>query len=352
MKRITRLVLLTSILFSAVFLQPPQVVQAANFPAQMNKQFTPISIVAGGVSILSVTIFNPNTFELYSAHFHDIFPAGIKVNNPIPVENSCGGSIVDGSGGVLDVGDTSFQLFGGSVPRQIGANPGECTVSVEVTSTTPGNLINTIPANELESKGMDGPVEVDITNDTPASATLQVSAVLPPSLSKSFAPNTIAVGAFSTLTINIINNDPATTLTETTLTDNLPTNLVLANPANPTTGADCGTGTVTAIPTQTSITLNNAQIGPLRTCTITARVTSAVQNAYTNTIPAGPAGPGSIQTRQGVTNASPATANLNVQAFTMTKAFSPASIPAGGTSTLTITILKSSEFCLYQRWPL
>ena len=155
---------------------------------------------------------------------------------------------MDGSGGALGAGDTSFQLLGGTVPRQIGANPGECTITVEVTSTTPGNLINTIPANELESEGDDGGVIVPITNATPASATLQVATVLPPSLSKSFAPNTIAVGAFSTLTINIINNDPTTTLTETTLTDNLPTNLVLANPANPTTNADCGTGTVTAIP--------------------------------------------------------------------------------------------------------
>ena len=344
MKQITRLVLLISILFSAVFLQPPQVVQAANFPAQMNKSFTPISIIAGGTSVLSVTIFNPNSFPLTSAHYHDFFPAGITVSNPLGVTNSCGGTVTDGAGGTLDPGDTSFQLNGGTVPRQIGANPGECTVTVEVTSITPGNLINTILANELESNGDDGGVIVPITNATPASATLQVSSVLPPSLSKSFAPNTIAVGAFSTLTINIINNDPATTLTETTLTDYLPTNLVLANPANPTTNADCGTGTVTAIPGATTVTLNNAQIGTLRTCTITARVISAVQGAYTNTIPAGPAGLGSIHTRQGVTNASPATANLNVQAFTMTKAFSPASIPAGGTSTLTITILNRANF--------
>ncbi len=83
MKRITRLVLLTSILFSAVFLQPPQVVQAANFPAQMNKRFTPISIVAGGISVLSVTIYNPNSFELTSAHYHDFFPAGITLAHPV-----------------------------------------------------------------------------------------------------------------------------------------------------------------------------------------------------------------------------------------------------------------------------
>jgi LPXTG-site transpeptidase (sortase) family protein len=344
MKIITRVVLLIAILFSAVFLQPPQVVQAANFPAQMNKSFTPISIVAGGTSVLSVTIYNPNSFELTSAHYHDLFPVGITVSNPLVMTNSCGGSVLNGSGGVLNAGETSFQLTGGTVPRQIGANPGECTITVEVTSTTPGNQINTIPANELESEGDDGGVIVPITNATPASATLQVSSVLPPSLSKSFSPNTIAVGSSSILTINISNNDPSTTLTETTLTDYLPTNLVLASSPSPTLNADCGTGTLTALPGATSLTLNNAQIGSLRTCTFTVNVTSVVQDAYTNTIPAGPAGIGSIQTRQGVTNASSATANLNVQAFTLTKAFSPASIPAGGTSTLRITIRNQAGF--------
>ncbi len=65
---------------------------------------------------------------------------------------------------------------------------------------------------------------------------------------------------------------------------------------------------------------------------------SSVPGVYTNTIPAN-----AIQSQQGVTNNSPASAPLNVQAIGLTKAFSPTSIQAGGTSTLTITLQNPSD---------
>ena len=37
--------------------------QGISLPAEMNKSFSPISIVAGGVSQLNVTIYNPNAFQ-------------------------------------------------------------------------------------------------------------------------------------------------------------------------------------------------------------------------------------------------------------------------------------------------
>ncbi len=344
MKRITRLVLLTSILFSAIFLQPPQVVQAANFPAQMNKSFTPISIAAGGVSIMSVTIYNPNSFELTSAHYHDFFPAGIFVSSPVTVTNNCGGTITNAGNGPIAVGDTSFQLNGGTVPPQSGGLPGQCAVTVAVTSTTPGNLINTIPANELTSTGIDNGVPVPITNEDPASATLQVASVLPPSLSKSFSLTTTWVGQATRLTINITNNDPITSLTETTLTDTFPVPFVLANPVNPSL-TNCGPGTLTGpggaalAPGQTSVTLNNGTIAPGAICSIAVNVVSNTQGAnYTNTIPAGPAGAGSIRTRQGVTNTAAASAVVNVQAVGITKAFAATTIQETDYSVLTITL--------------
>ena len=344
-----RFVLLVFVLISSVVYGPVTAVHALNFPAQINKSFSPISIVAGGTSVLSVTIFNPNSFPLTAAHYHDFFPAGITVANPVNITNTCGGTITDNAndplpGNPLVPGGTMFRLDGGTVPVQVGATPGQCTVTVDVTSITSGNLINTIPPSELTSTGDDGGTTVNVTNTDPASATLNVIGVAAPSLSKTFAPNTIFVGATSTLTIHIINNDTTSTLTETGLTDYLPTDIVLASPVNPTLSADCGTGTLAGNPGDTSVTLNNAQIGPSGNCAITVNVTSAVQGAYTNTIPAGPGGLGSIHTRQGVTNGSPATANLNVQAFTMTKAFAPASIPAGSTSTLTLTITNHAGF--------
>ncbi|MDD1444506.1 hypothetical protein MEO93_30050, partial [Dolichospermum sp. ST_sed3] len=62
------------------------------------------------------------------------------------------------------------------------------------------------------------------------------------------------------------------------------------------------------------------------------------QGIYVNTIPAGPGGPGSIRTDQGVTNGNPASATLNVQPINIAKLFNPTAFQAGGTSTLTITL--------------
>src|SRR5215216_2393769 len=192
--------------------------QALSFPAQMNKSFTPLSIDPGGVSRLEVTIYNPNVFELTGASWTDNLAGvqpGILIANPVNISNSCGGTVSAQSGG------TTLSLSGGTVPAQGGSTPGSCTVGIDVTSTTMGNLINTIPRNALSSRGNGETV----TNTSPASATLHVNVVQSPTLSKSFSPNTILVGQTSQLTIRIRNNNLDTGLTQSSLTDSLPANV-------------------------------------------------------------------------------------------------------------------------------
>src|SRR5690606_24689521 len=153
---------------------------------------------------------------------------------------------------------TIVSLTGGTVPPQTGPVPGQCYVEVNVSSVTPGNLINTIPANNLLSQGNDGGMIVNITNTTPASATITVLSVTPPSLTKSFAPNTIFVGGISRLTITINNNDANTNLTGTSYTDTLPDGVILASPSNATV-TNCGSDyLLTATPGTDTIRLENA----------------------------------------------------------------------------------------------
>ena len=178
-----------------------------------------------------------------------------------------------------------------------------------------------------------------VSNTSPVEETLNVTAVQVPSIVKSFAPNTIWVGQTSVLTINVTNNDPKVTLTEAALTDTLPAGVELANPLSVTL-TNCGDATYTAAAGGNTITLNNATIAPGTTCRIQASVTSLIDDAYTNTIPVGDIETGDgLQTKQGVTNGSPASANLNVQAVGIQKSFSPTTIQAGETSQLTITLL-------------
>ncbi|HEU0291726.1 MAG TPA: sortase [Anaerolineales bacterium] len=315
------------------FLQP-RAAYAASLPAEINKQFTPLQIDAGGVSVLRVTIFNPNSFQLTNAGWTDNLVSvqpGLFIATPAGVVNTCGGAVT------ATPGTTGLSLSGGTVPPQVGANPGECYVEINVSSVTSGNLINTIPANNLTSQGNDGGTIVNITNTTPASATITVIGVTPPSLSKGFSPNTIFVGEVSRLTITLNNNDSNTNLTGTSYMDTLPAGLVLAIPVNATV-TGCGSGyALTAAAGTNTIAISNATVAPTPNCVVAVDVTGA-SGTFTNTIPAGPGAPGSVQTDQGVTNNTPASSNLNVQPVDIDKSFSPAEFQAGGTTTLTITL--------------
>jgi LPXTG-site transpeptidase (sortase) family protein len=303
--------------------------QGLSFPAQINKSFDPINVVAGQVSRLSVTIYNPNTFQLTDAAWTDdlihIQP-GISISNPVNLSNGCNGGVT------AIAGQTSFSLSGGIVDPQVGPTPGECTVSIDVVSTTPGNQINTLEIGALSASGGGG----EVHNTSPASATLQVSSVQPPSLSKLFNPTTIFVGANSRLTITLRNNDLVTALTKATFTDTLPGNVVLASSVNPVpTG--CGGGTITAAPGTKIITLNNGTIAANTTCTVAVNVTSPINGNYPNSIPLSPDA-GSLSTQQGVTNSTAAADTLVVQNVGVTKSFSPTSIVAGAVSSMTIRI--------------
>ncbi|HSB03115.1 MAG TPA: sortase [Anaerolineales bacterium] len=319
--------LLVVVLTVSIVAVPQQTAYAQiSLPAEINKSFSPISIAAGGVSRLRVTIFNPNPFQLTNASWTDNLigvQSGLTIASPTGLTNSCGGSVSAPAGG------TSLSLSGGTVPAQSGSTPGSCTVSINVTSTTTGNLINTIPAGALSSTGGG----VSISNTTPASATLNVTGSTTPTVSKSFSPSTIWAGGISQLSIVITNNESGRSLTQASLTDNLPANVFLANPVSPSLTGCGASASLTAVSGGTSVTLSNGTIAPNSSCIITVDVTSNTQGPYTNRIPANALG-----TQQGVTNPTPATARLNVQEIGIAKRFSPPTLTPGGTTTLVITL--------------
>src|SRR5215213_2251834 len=319
--------LLISIL---VFPKQNAYAQVISFPAEINKSFTPISIAAGGISRLRVTIFNPNAFQLTNATWTDNLVGvqpGLVIANPVNLSNTCGGSVT------AVAGATTLSLNGGAVPPQSGVVPGSCTVAIDVTSVTAGNLINTLPANALTSTG-DG---TTISNTSSASATLNVGGVLPPSVRKSFNSATIWAGEISRLSIVITNNDPSRPLTQASLQDDLPNGVTLANPVSPTLSG-CGTSaTVAGVSGGTTVTLNNGTIAPGSTCTITVNVTSNAQGVYTNRIPAS-----TLQTQEGLTNTVEAVTRLNVQEIGVSKRFDPPTFVPGATTTLIITLQNST----------
>ena len=186
-----------------------------------------------------------------------------------------------------------------------------------------------------------GAVTLDTSNVSVAVCSVPppATAILP-KLGKTFNPATIDAGGVSTLTLTLSNADTAAASLIAPLVDTLPSGMMVA--ANPNASTTCG-GTLTAITGTSIVSLTGGSIPASGSCTLTADVTALVADSYINSLPAG-----ALQTSNG-NNAAPAVATLTVNAPTgsgpptLGKNFSPATITAGGMSTLTITLTNTNN---------
>ena len=140
------------------------VVVAAVVSPTLAKAFSPTTIDAGAVSILTVTLNNSNaSVATLTAPLTDTLPAGVVVAATPNANTTCGGvgAPVAGAGG------STVTLPAG---RSIPAN-GSCTLTVTVTSNSPGSYLNTIPAGAL--------MTTNGNNPAPANATLTVAVPIP-----------------------------------------------------------------------------------------------------------------------------------------------------------------------------
>ncbi len=259
--------------------------------------------------LLQSELFSFNLFH-YSGKFNRYPACRGHFCQPAKSTSTCGGTV--------STMGTTVSLIGGTVPAQVGLTYGSCTITVDVTSLVAATHLNTIPIGNLKATDPTGTIQV--TNTGSATNNLLVNTVVAPALSKSFSNNTPYVGQTVTLSISIKNNDPVYSLTQVSLTDTLPTNVKIANAT--VTKTNCGSPTVTGSSgnplavNDVSATISGATILPGATCEIRVNVTSTIAAAYVNTILAN-----AIQTRQGVTNASAASAPINFQSIGATKNF-------------------------------
>lgn len=284
-------------------------------PPKLKKHFSPSTIYTGGLSTLTLTLINANaTPAILTAPLVDNLPTGVLV----------AGAASTTCGGIVTTSTSTVTLTGGTIP----AND-SCTVTVPVSATVAGCYVNTLPAGALQTTNGRSP--------KPAEAVLTVirkhvpAPPLPPVLHKEFYPANIAAGRNSRLTITLTNRRSTVALLLAPLTDLLPRGLLIVGNASTT----CS-GTLTAIPGASTITLRGGAIPAMGSCTVTVNVAAAYQGSYCNKLPRG-----ALDTDQGK-NEREATATLTVYRVsrppTLEKAFSPASITAGGSSTLTITL--------------
>lgn len=292
-------------------------------PPTLGKAFSPVSINVGGTSTLTVTLSNPDAaVATLTAALTDNLPSGVVIAATPNVGTTCTGAGVP----VAVAGGLTVTLPSGTIPSN-----GSCTLTVDVTAAVGGSYINTLLADALKTSNGN--------NAAPAVATLTVvSPGTPPTLGKAFSPFTINAGGVSTLTVTLINPNPAAATLTAALIDTLPSGVVIA--PTPSASTTCG-GVPAAVAGSSTVTLPSGTIPANGSCTLTVNVTAAAGGSYINTLLAG-----ALRTSNG-NNPAPVVASLTVVSLvpppTLGKAFSTATINAGGVSTLTVTLSNPSS---------
>jgi len=276
-----------------------------NAAPTFTKQFTPDVIIPGAVSSLSFNIDNStSTADATGVDFTDNLPANLVVATPANGTSNCGGTLtaVDGSAAI---GLTGGLLTAGT----------SCEITVDVTSSTIGTYINT--TEDLTSS---------LGNSGTATDTLIVTDL--PVFTKAFSDVTTTVNTVNTLTFTIDNSASSNTITGIGFTDTMPTQLVVANPANIVD--NCTGGTVTAAVGTNIITYAGGSIAANSSCTIAVDVLATSSGVYSNiTSP--------LMTDLG--NGNQATADVTViDPPLFDKSFSPNVISPDGISTLIFAI--------------
>ncbi|MCU1228272.1 MAG: alkaline phosphatase [Acidobacteria bacterium] len=246
-----------------------------SLPFGLSKAFTPSTIGIGGTSQLTITLTNESAT-----------PGGVTIIDALPAG-------LTGVSATVDCGGGSTPYFSGNTLNAFVALP--CVVRATVTSNTAGSYTNSIPVGSVVSNGF--------VNVTGGSATLVVTSLAAPVVTKTFAGPQTGIGISDRLTITLTNPN-ASPLTGAAFADTYPANLVNATQPNAVT--TCG-GTLTASASGGFVTLSGGTIPASGSCTVSVDLVSNTAATYTNTIAAS-----GVTTANGVSNTAPATATVVV----------------------------------------
>jgi uncharacterized repeat protein (TIGR01451 family) len=192
------------------------------------KSFFPTSVATNTPSLLTITITNPNTTTtITGAAFTDTYPVNLINSTPAsPTINCTAGSSGTRTGGAN--GGNTLGMSGGTL-----LPGGVCTLTVNVQSGTAANYNNSTGSITSTNAG----------TGTAASATLNVTALTPLTVVKTFLTTPIAVNGTTTMRIRLTNPNAGSAINGIAFTDIYPANLVNATPLTLVNG--CG-GTPTA----------------------------------------------------------------------------------------------------------
>jgi len=303
-----------------------------------SKSFNPTGPVSEGtVSTLTITFTNWSANALTNTSISDTLPTDVgggqlRIANPANAASTCGSPTITAT-----PGSTSLSMNGGTVPARANNGTGAvgtCFVKVDVIG--PAGTYNntaTVAATETYADGSTQLVGPMSTNTATLTYTSSLSA------SKSFNPTSVSSGGRSTVIVRL-NNAGATALSNVSVTDPLPSGMVLAPTPNAYTTCS-GSTSITAAPGAGTVSLSGADIAGGGSCDFLFDVVATGSANWTNTIPAG-----NITANGGVRNVTAVIGTLNYSAptnLTVANATNPSTLTfPGQVSQLTITINNGS----------
>jgi len=270
----------------------------------------------GGKVTYTLSATNSGTYDVSLDSFNDVLPTGVTyVANSTTFNNSnfadpyiSGSNLIWSSTFIIPAGTTRTLIFQATLPA------------------TPGTYTNSATA-------MIGNVIIDttlsISDNVPATAATVVLSA--PTISKVFAPTSLAVNSVSTFSLTLTNPNAAQTLNGVAVSDTLPAGLVFAAPSGAAT--TCSGATLSVSGTTIAITGGTLTAG--QSCMVSANVTSAVNATYTNTT-------GTVSSSNGGTGGLAAATVTFTLKPTISKSFSVATIASNGTATLSFTITNNT----------
>jgi hypothetical protein len=302
------------------------------------KAFGTSPIAPGGTSTITFTLTNPNATQLTGASFTDTL-----ANMSVSGAQNAGGTCTGASSNSLSAGATSLSLSGLTLPVSA-----SCTVTVLVTSTTPGvhpNTASGVTTTETPTAG---------TGSNTANLTVQTATGV--TLSKN-GPATALVSGSVDYTLTLANTGTAPTGTTLHVLDQLPAGVTATAVMGLTNiaagGVSCTNLNVAGGLLDCTVTLTTPMAAGTGTTGASFKVTvtmpstvpsPALLTNYASANPDGtsttPGSPGSSCAPNATTVC--ASAPTTVQAPTVAKTFGAASITSGGSTTLVFTLTNSS----------
>lgn len=250
----------------AVLVAATPIARAA-VPLDAGLSFQPMTISAGGTSVMTIEITNPNDVTATGLAVSDTYPSGIFNASPAGATTTCGGSV-----NALP-GSSSFSFSGGSL-----AAHATCVIGINVMGAA-GLWVNALDPGSVTSTSVP-------SNATFSTSLLIVNGGPPPpppppqpvSVAASFTPASIHAGKTTTLSIAFTNPN-ATAMSIAAFTAEYPSALI-NTPAGGT--STCG-GSVDTKPGSRMLSFSGGSVPANGTCRIDVIIRGSSPGTYTVT---------------------------------------------------------------------